>query len=139
MIVIYDGDCPFCDDYVRLMKIEDAVEGPIKIVNARSDAPEAIDARARYDMDEGMLVIHGGKDYYGAEALALLSSLEQKDNRFADLLRPLGSSRLASAVYPLLKLGRRAALIALGRPPIPKEDLQAMPGEQSGAKEKARS
>jgi len=39
--IVYDGDCPFCSRYVRLVRLRDAI-GPVALVNAR-DGGELVD------------------------------------------------------------------------------------------------
>ena len=34
MKIYYDGDCPFCDNYVSLLKLKDTV-GDVKLINLR--------------------------------------------------------------------------------------------------------
>ncbi|MFT5932039.1 MAG: putative DCC family thiol-disulfide oxidoreductase YuxK, partial [Hyphomonas sp.] len=36
--IVYDGDCPFCSEYVKLLRLRDAI-GPVSLVNAREDHP----------------------------------------------------------------------------------------------------
>jgi predicted DCC family thiol-disulfide oxidoreductase YuxK len=117
MIVVYDGECPFCVNYVALMDLRNAV-GAVTLVDARTEAPsvKAI-VRQGYDLNEGMAVIFGGSVYYGEDAITFISSLTNSRNWAGRLLsKLLRSPDRAAAFYPIMKLGRRVTLKVLGRP-----------------------
>jgi hypothetical protein len=38
MVIVYDGECPFCRNYVRLMELRKVV-GNVDLVNARTPHP----------------------------------------------------------------------------------------------------
>ena len=115
--LIYDGDCPFCSRYVRLVRLRRTI-GPVELVNARSDHPAVAAARDRgLDLDAGMVLVLDGVDYHGdacLSRLALLSSRSDLFNRitFALFRRPA----IARWAYPILRAGRNATLRLLGRP-----------------------
>ena len=110
--VIYDGDCPFCSDYTRLLRLREAV-GPVRLIDARGDAPLAIAARARgIDFDASMLVIWQGRDYQGGDAVHLLSRLAGEGGpllpRFVHWLTQ--TPKRARRFYPWLRAGRNFGL-----------------------------
>ncbi len=114
--VLYDGACPFCSNFVRMMRLRRNFVP--ELVDIRAGGPD-VDAavRAGLDLDEGMVLIHEGQMYHGHEAvqrLALMSTRSDLFNRVnaAVFRRP----RLARFVYPLLAFGRRCVLAVLGRP-----------------------
>ena len=119
VVVIYDGDCPFCNSYVRLAALRNAVAS-VELVDARSADPRVGDVQKRgFDLNEGMIAIFGGKIYYGADALVLLSTLSENRGPFARLLSRLFSDPgRAQRLYPALKAGRLIALKLLGRSQI---------------------
>src|SRR5690606_25765599 len=45
LTIVYDGDCPFCTSYIRLLRIRDAA-GPVRLVNAREDHDVVAEARS---------------------------------------------------------------------------------------------
>lgn len=109
--LIYDGSCPFCAKYVEFTRFKAAV-GPIRLIDARSSAPEVeAAARSGFNLDDGMLLHLDGRTYHGADCLnrvALLSSRSGVLNRTSRaLFRSPTISRLA---YPILRAGRRATL-----------------------------
>ena len=119
VVVVYDGDCPFCNSYVRLAALRNAV-GSVELVDARTPDPRVRDVQKRgFDLNEGMIAIFGGKIYYGADALVLLSTLSGNRGLFARLLSRLFSDPgRAHRLYPALKTGRLIALKLLGRSQI---------------------
>jgi predicted DCC family thiol-disulfide oxidoreductase YuxK len=115
-LIIYDGDCVFCQNYVRFFRLREAI-GPLELLDARSGDPRVERFwREGYDLDEGMVFVHGGRVFYGAEAVHVLASLSSRSgllNRInAAVFRSEGAARL---LYPALKLGRRLTLKARGR------------------------
>ena len=119
MVIVYDGECPFCRKYVRLMELRKAA-GNVDLVNARTPHPAVwkLDELG-YDLNEGMAAIYGGKIYYGSDAVVLLSSMTNGRGwagRFlAVLLRRPARARF---LYPYMKVGRHFALKILGKPLI---------------------
>ena len=112
--IIYDGQCPVCTAYSCA-----ADTGPAKLkrIDARSAGPEVQRAvKAGFDLDEGMIVLHKGKLYHGADAvhrMALLAPRTGIGNRLNRLL--FGNQAVARALYPSLRAGRNLLLRLLGR------------------------
>lgn len=76
--IFYDGECPLCGAYVRMLNLRRAV-GPVELIDARSDDPRAVGLRAAgVDFNSGMALRHGGRLLQGAEAMTLLSVLSEK-------------------------------------------------------------
>lgn len=121
--VIYDGACPFCDDYVRYQRLQSAC-AEVELVDARARrevlAEHAIDPR---DLEDGMVVVLGDRLHRGADAMHLLSTLSESPGKWwVRMVAFIARSPLAARiVYPMLKLGRRIALAAIGVPRFPRE------------------
>jgi predicted DCC family thiol-disulfide oxidoreductase YuxK len=114
--VIYDGECPFCTAFVKMARLREAF-GEVRLIDARAkDAPLISALRAKYRLDDGFVVVHGGKEYYGPAALEFLS-LATADSGWARFLMklPLFRGRFGQVVYPMLVRGRKLALKLLGR------------------------
>ncbi|MGH1569595.1 DCC1-like thiol-disulfide oxidoreductase family protein [Methylobacterium sp. P31] len=120
LTVVYDGECPFCSNYVRLMALRRSV-GHITLVDARRGGSLVGEiARRGLDLNNGMVVRYGRTFYYGADALVLLSSLSEDGSAVGRALsRVLRSPARARLLYPVMKLGRRATLLILDRTLIP--------------------
>jgi predicted DCC family thiol-disulfide oxidoreductase YuxK len=115
-VLIYDGDCPFCANYVRLLRLRGAV-GPIRLIDARANPIERRAAMERgFDLNQGMLLFMNGQYYHGAECLnrlALLSTTSDIFNRItAVAFRWPAAARIS---YPILRAGRNLTLRLLGR------------------------
>lgn len=128
LTVIYDGLCPFCSAYVGMIRLRRAVNR-VEIVDARSNDPR-VAAAAGLDLDEGMVVIWGGRRFHGRDAVHLLATLSAPGG-FANAIqrRVFASPRRAALLYPVLAAGRRMFLRAVGRPPIGRGANGAPPGD----------
>ena len=114
--VLYDGDCPFCTNYVKLLRLRQAV-GQVDLLNVR-EQPELARTYAEqgYDLDKGMLLHLDGQDYFGADCinrLALLSTGNDLFNQFNAMV--FSNACLSRALYPFMSAGRHLALRVLGR------------------------
>lgn len=113
--IFYDGQCPLCRAYTRMLRLRDAV-GRVELIDARSGDPRVtILRRAGVDLDRGMAVRHGGRLYHGAAAMQLLAILSRPGGPLRWLLK---SPRRAALLYPLLRAGRSLLLRLSGRKPL---------------------
>ncbi|GHC33213.1 DCC1-like thiol-disulfide oxidoreductase family protein [Aidingimonas halophila] len=115
-VLVYDTQCPFCDQYCRLLRLRDSV-GEIRLVDARqaSDIMEEI-TRAGLDIDQGMVLKLDDRLYYGDDAihaLALMSSRSGMFNRLNYWI--FRSPRRARWLYPVLRYCRNRLLRLMGR------------------------
>ena len=123
--LIFDGQCPVCTAYSDAI---DPMAGTnIKRIDARSDDPLVRQAAAAgYDLDEGMVVLHDGRYYHGAEALSFMARKAPASGIGNRLHRMMfGSPAVSRAVYPLLRAGRNTLLKLLGRKKIGAVDKTA--------------
>jgi predicted DCC family thiol-disulfide oxidoreductase YuxK len=108
LVIIYDGDCPFCSRYVELVKLRETV-GPVRLVNARVDRIEAERLRsAGFNLDEGMMAKYGERLYHGSDCMNLLALLSTDSGSFNFFNKTVFSSRL----------GRNLTLRIMGRTKI---------------------
>ena len=109
--LIYDGACIFCDAYVRLLSLREAV-GPVELIDARSGDPRlrAYES-AGYDLNEGMLFEYNGTVYFGAEAVNVLATLSTPVSTFNRINGALLSKQLSARLfYPIFKFCRTITL-----------------------------
>ena len=53
-LIIYDGQCVFCSNYVRFMRLRDTV-GHVELIDARTQDPRIGEYWSQgYDLNEGM-------------------------------------------------------------------------------------
>ena len=119
LTVYYDGDCPLCRSYTRMMRLREAI-GRVDLVDAR-EAPDAVSRLSRLglDLDEGFVVDADGRLYHGADAIHMLAILTAPLGIFHRFNAAIFSRpRLAAFLYPLLVRGRALLLWLLGRKPI---------------------
>ena len=119
MLIIYDHQCPFCANYVRLVRLRQAV-GALTLISARSADPRVRQLKLQgFDLDRGMAVVMGGTVYFGADALHLVSVLSSATGIFNRINKMVFSScRAAHLLYPAFRAARRVALKIRGVPPV---------------------
>lgn len=117
--LVYDRECPACDNYCRLVRIRETV-GNLTIVNAResSDVMNEITAKG-LDIDQGMILKMGGHLYYGADAIHALALISSRSGFFNRLNYWIFCSKRTSAIlYPVLRFFRNLLLKILGKTKI---------------------
>lgn len=117
--IVYDGACPFCANYVDMLRLREAI-GPVELVDARSDHSVVKQLKEQgYDLNDGMAVLEGSEVYFSDEAvhrLALMATPSGVFNRLNALV--FRHPKLARWLYPPMRSGRSATLRLLGRKPI---------------------
>src|SRR5215469_13364692 len=76
LTVYYDGNCPLCRSYTRMMRLRETV-GRVDLVDAR-EAPDAVSRFSSLGLnkiDDGFVVDANGRLYHGADALHMLALL----------------------------------------------------------------
>ncbi len=117
--IVYDGDCPFCSAYVRMVRLRRAV-GDVVLLDAREGGPVVAGLwEAGYDLDQGMAMLIGGEVHYGADCIHRMALLSTPSDWFNRLNAVILRSRTASKfLYPVLRFCRNTALRFRGRPPL---------------------
>lgn len=123
LLLIYDGDCPLCRNYVAAQRLQKQF-GVLTLLNAR-DLPQQAPlllAELQHQglvLNQSMLLRVDGRWLKGAEVVQLLASLNQPNWRNGLWLYWFQSSRRARFSYPLLRAGRSMLLKILKIPPLP--------------------
>jgi predicted DCC family thiol-disulfide oxidoreductase YuxK len=128
LAIIYDAECPVCTAYSCSVEIDDTKASGVRRINARSsdDALVQQAKAAGLDLDEGMVVVHQGRLYHGADALNIMARLAPKQGLGNRLNRMMfGNSTFSRLVYPFLRGGRNTLLKLLGRTKIRDIDKKA--------------
>lgn len=112
--VIYDGQCPFCANYVALARLRERV-GAVALIDAR-ERPDLVAAHkaAGRAIDDGMIVETPDAVYFGGDAVWAINALLSKN----PILNALSGRAMLKFVYPALRFGRNSALRLMGRTPI---------------------
>jgi predicted DCC family thiol-disulfide oxidoreductase YuxK len=115
-VLIFDGECPVCTLYSNTAECG----GGLTRIDARRDQAAMKQAtEAGLDLDQGMVVVHKGQLYHGADALNIIAKLAPSSGTANRLNRLLfGSRTLSRLIYPLLRVGRGLLLALLGRSKI---------------------
>jgi predicted DCC family thiol-disulfide oxidoreductase YuxK len=111
ILLVYDDECPACDNYCRMVRIRDTV-GTLKLVNAResSEVMQEI-TRQGLDIDQGMVLKVGDVLYYGSDAIHVLSLMGSPSGVFNRMNHWLFRSKTrARLLYPLLRSCRNLLL-----------------------------
>jgi predicted DCC family thiol-disulfide oxidoreductase YuxK len=117
--IVYDGDCPFCRTYVRLLRLKESA-GEIKLVDGRRE-PALVEtlSQAGHDINCGIVVFDRGDLYSADEAMGALARRSEPSGLFNRLNVALfARPRLSRILYPAFRAGRRATLALLGKPLI---------------------
>jgi predicted DCC family thiol-disulfide oxidoreductase YuxK len=117
--IVYDGDCPFCSRYVKLVRLREAL-GPVSIINAREGGPLVDEiVEAGLDLDEGMVLKVDGQLFHGDDCIHRLALLSTPSGVFNQVNRAIfRSPRVSRLLYPPLRSGRNLILRLLGRKKI---------------------
>lgn len=119
ILLVYDKECPACDNYCQMVRVRESV-GDLIIVNAReeSDVMDEITAMG-LDIDQGMALKMGGQIYYGADAVNALALISSQSGVFNRLNYWMFKSKvLSSVLYPVLRFFRNLLLKILGKTKI---------------------
>jgi predicted DCC family thiol-disulfide oxidoreductase YuxK len=115
-LVVYDGECIFCRNFARLLRLRDSV-GPVELLDARSGDPRVLAyQRQGYDLNQGMLFVWQGRVYHAAAAMQMLAALTTPVSWFNRLAAALFSRPVpARLLYPVLNGGRMLTLLLRGK------------------------
>jgi len=116
LTVIYDGQCPFCANFVQWYRLRENVAA-VLLVDARQQPALVQQLRAMgMEINDGMVVRWQGRYHFGADAMQLLAQLAAGPGLRARLNRLLfHNGARAARTYALMAAGRRVALRLLGR------------------------
>ena len=115
--LLYDGECPFCSFYARRSEFRTPDGRPLTLIDANR-APELLAGLRGQgcEVDEGMVLVSGGRRYQGAEAMTALEAMTSGAGWCGGLSKWFASSPArVRAFYPWFQRLRRAALWVKGR------------------------
>jgi predicted DCC family thiol-disulfide oxidoreductase YuxK len=119
LVLVYDGECPVCNSYVRYVRIRESV-GSVTLLNARDGGAWVTRIRnAGLDLDEGMVLYYGGQFLHGADCLHMLALLSTPSGVFNRINSAIFRFPWVTRImYPALRCGRNLLLRLLNRPKL---------------------
>lgn len=119
IFLIYDKECPACDNYCQVVRIRESV-GKLTIIDARQNSRVMKEiTESGLDIDQGMVLKMGGQLYYGSDAIHALALISSKSGIFNRLNYWIfKSKRVSYVLYPVLRLMRNLLLKMLGKTKI---------------------
>jgi len=117
--IVYDGECPICNNYVQMVRLKESVK-IVSLIDARKNDDYVTAMLDRnLDINQGMLVIYGNQLYYASDAMNILALLTGKTSWMNRIVNAVFRHRaLAQLFYPLCKSGRNLLLFLLNRSKI---------------------
>jgi len=117
-VLVYDGECPFCKAYVRMLKLREHVA--LQLIDARSGGASVdTTVAAGFDLDEGMVLRIGERYFHGDECIHVLAMLSTSTGTLNRMNAAIFKSRTASRlIYPILRFFRNLTLKIMGRQPL---------------------
>ena len=116
--IIYDGDCPFCQAYVNMLRLKE--QYTVELVDARGNHAVLPEITSKgYDLDDGMVVEISGRFFHGDEAMTRMALMTTKSGLLRRLTKwTFTSERRSRYLYPILRGGRNMTLRVLGHKKI---------------------
>ncbi len=125
VLLIYDKQCPACDNYCQVVKIRESIGGLV-LIDARENTEVMQEiSNMGLDIDQGMVLKMGETIYYGSDAihaLALISCRSGIINRLNYWI--IKSKGLSKVLYPVLRFLRNILLKLLGLSKINNLNIQ---------------
>ncbi len=116
--ILYDGDCPFCQAYVRRVRLEENFS--VELINVRAPHPLVEESTKRgLDLDDGMIVVVEGEFYHGDDAMTRMALMTTESGLVRRLTKWTFTSPWRSRyLYPILRSCRNLTLKILGHKKI---------------------
>ena len=114
--VIYDGECPFCSNFVSLSRLQD-LGYKVTLINARDNANPIVGELSKsYNLDNGMIVIVGDEILYGASAASFIATGFVKQDLISRIYRGLlKRDNISKLIYPVLVIMRKIYFKVIGK------------------------
>lgn len=109
--IVYDGGCPFCSRYVKMLRLRKAI-GAVELLNAREAHPIVSMLKSKgIDLDDGMALVRDEEISIGDDCIHKLALMSTPNDLFNRINCWIFNSPTASRLlYPILRLGRNATL-----------------------------
>lgn len=117
-VLIYDGECPVCSNYVAFSNARKNIPG-LQLISARQDHALVRAAwQQGYNLNNEMVLYHNGHWFSGADVMSELDALGQPSTTDKFLAAILGKSSSRHSRYAVLVKMRKLLLWILRRTEI---------------------
>ena len=101
--LLYDGECPFCDNYVKLIKLK-SILPDIQLLDAHCHKDMVDHFRKKgLEINDGMILSIDDSLYYGPDCIHALAVLTDNNTAFRKLNRIIFKNKTrAKLLYPIL-------------------------------------
>lgn len=114
LLIVYDGDCPFCSSYVKLVNLRES--WTVTLLDVRSSkAAEILSLDELKRVEREMLVRMSTADFWGGDAMWVLARLKRGCRNVPSATKGSVIRFLYHAFYPVLRGGRAGILTILGK------------------------
>ena len=113
---IYDGECPFCNNFAELLEIKSRITN-IEILDGRRNLTLIKSLIEKgYDLDKGAILLKDDEIFHGADAINIICKKinNPSSNLLALLSKVFKSNKRTKVIFPFLVRARRFALISKG-------------------------
>ncbi|WP_419810584.1 DCC1-like thiol-disulfide oxidoreductase family protein [Bacterioplanoides sp.] len=120
IIIVYDGECPVCQHFVRGIRLRQ-LSGELILISAREQQRPEVQwlQHQGVNLNDNMAVIYGEQMVQGAAAITWLTAMSSPSHWLNRLLFVcFRNPTLGKILYPALRSGRLLLLRLLGRQPI---------------------
>tara|TARA_Y100001968_G_scaffold54362_1_gene45574 strand:+ start:209 stop:610 length:402 start_codon:yes stop_codon:yes gene_type:complete len=115
-LFIYDGECPFCNHFAKLLELKRQLP-TFEIIDGRKDLALLTKLYNQgYDLNNGAILIHNGNIKHGADAINWVSSqIKEPNDSILEILRIIfTSNKRTNFLFPVLLWSRRLSLTLKG-------------------------
>ncbi len=112
IILIYDGECPFCNHFAQLLNIKSSLPN-LKILDGRKNLSQLTNLYKKgYDLNNGAILINKEEILHGSDAVNFIcSQIKEPKDSLLELLRIIFKSKKRSKwLFPFLLIARRLLL-----------------------------
>ena len=116
-LFIYDGECPFCNNFAQLLELKCSLSN-LEILDGRENLALLTKLYNQgYDLNKGAILINNENIMHGADAISwICSEMKQPSDSLLELLRILfTSNKRTNFFFPFLLWGRRLSLTLKGK------------------------
>ena len=101
--LLYDGECPFCDNYIKLLKLK-SILPELQLLNAHSHKDLVDHFRNEgLEINDGMIFSLDESIYYGPDCIHALTVLADNNSFFSRLNKIIfKNKKRAKILYPIL-------------------------------------